>query len=106
MFEKGAKKPENSGRKPGSVNRIKQISKEKAEELGIDPFEILLLFAANRWYELGYNHRTTIITTESGTTYEKDVITPELRVQAAKEAVQYLIPKQRALDVSGNINVE
>lgn len=73
---------------------------QKAHELGIDPFEILLLFAAERYEALGYSERTTSKETQDGKVYEIWTISPEMRLQAAKEATQYLLPKRKATEHS------
>ena len=60
---------------------------EKALSLGIDPFEVLLFFAGNRWQKLGYK--------------SADAISPELRKASAEAASQYLYPKRKAIEVTG-----
>lgn len=82
----------------GAFSKIRQDALAKANELKIDPFEILLLFCANKYQELGYENRTKTIYTGEDLSYEVDVIPPELRVQAAKEAVQYILAKRKAIE--------
>lgn len=78
---------------------IKTVDAQKlARELGIDPFEILLRFAANDFKALGYEKRTKTIYTSEDTSYEVDIISPEARIQAAKDATQYLLPKRKATE--------
>lgn len=78
---------------------IKTIDAQKlAQELDIDPFEILLLFAANKWEELGYMAPTRTVRMKSGDSYETDTITAETRVTAAKDAASYLLPKRKAVE--------
>lgn len=87
-------------RTKGSANKVTKIAQEKAGELGIDPFEILLLMAAEKFEELGYEARTELRVTPEGKEYSEFVIPPHMRMQAAKEAVQYLLPKRRAVEFS------
>lgn len=71
----------------------------KASELGIDPFEVLLLFASGDWKKLGY-------TGETFTRFAKDysneeyTINPAVRARAAAEAAQYLYPKRKAIEIN------
>lgn len=95
-FKPGHKK--HGGRKPGTPNKKTKDLLERAEALGIDPFEILLYFAAGEEEKLGYD----------GKQYRKGAfgdeyvvrITPEMRIEAAKQACQYLHPKRKAIEVS------
>lgn len=59
-----------------------------ADRLGCDPFEILVHFAKGDADALGYDGGT---------------IPPDMRLQAAKEASQYLYPKRKAVEHSGEI---
>jgi hypothetical protein len=69
-------------------------------ELGVDPFEILLYFAKGDWKALGYDTPSTQSFTSAGIEYEDPIITPELRLQAAKEACQYVLPKRKATEMT------
>lgn len=88
--------PKHGGRKKGTPNRDRAPVIQKARELGIDPFEVLLLFAAGDWQRLGYEAEKII-------KYSKDVqneeytIDPAVRMKAAAEACQYLYPKRKAI---------
>jgi hypothetical protein len=83
----------------GALSKIKQDAQAKAEALGIDPFEILLLFAAARWKELGYESKTKTIYTSEGSSYDVETISPELRVKAAQEATNYVLAKRKAIEL-------
>lgn len=82
----------------GSPNKDTVDAQMLSKALGIDPFEILLHFAAGNWNRLGYKAATVTVHTSEDSSYEKDVISPELRVGAAKEAANYLLPKRKSLD--------
>lgn len=84
----------------GSMNKPRMDAMMKSQELGIDPFEVLLLFCANKWQQLGYEKATKTIYTAEGSSYEVDVISPELRVNAAKDAASYLLAKRKAVEHS------
>ena len=92
--------PKTGGRIKGTPNKSTQALYERAEALGVDPFEILLYFAKGDERSLGYNSEQY-----RETEYGKVVvvrITPEMRIRAAAEACQYLYPKRKAIEISGN----
>lgn len=99
-FKKGHKK--NGGRKKGTPNKITRDLFEKAEELGVNPFEILLRFAKGDWAGLGYNSPTKTISAGMGITIEVDQIDSEIRMQAAAKACEYLFPKRKSIDVTSD----
>lgn len=75
---------DGGGRIKGTPNRPTALLRDKALELGIDPFEVALLFAGNRFRELGY--RT-------------NVISPELRARCAIEACGFLYPRLKSTEL-------
>lgn len=77
-WHKGTPRPESSGRKKGTPNRKTELLMEKCERLGIDPFEALL---------------------ELTKTAEDDI-----RLGALKEICQYLYPKRKSLEHSGEMS--
>jgi hypothetical protein len=89
-FTKGAPKPPGSGRKKGTVNKDSLPLKEKAQALGVDPFEILLHFAAGDWKSLGYEDDKNLA--------GDYIIQPQVRVKAAGDACQYLHPKLKQIE--------
>lgn len=86
----GSEKTPGSGRKKGSINKKSVLLIEKAQGLGIDPFEILLYFAAGDWKALGYAKEKT----DSG----QYLIEPSVRMKAAGEACQYIHPKLKQIE--------
>lgn len=100
-FERGHRK--FGGRKKGTRNKNNAPLFEKAKELKIDPFEVLLHFAKGDWKALGYESETI-------TVYSKDVVNEEYTIQpivrqrAAAEACQYLYPKLKAIEHTGEID--
>ncbi len=86
------------GRPKGSQNKETIDAKALSQRLGIDPFEILLLFAAGRWQELGYENAEKEVKVAGGSSYFVDQISAELRVNAAKDAANYLLPKRKSLE--------
>lgn len=104
-------KPGNSGRPKGSPNKRTLIVQELAEKCGMDPLEILLRFANGDWKGLGYENEVYFAEKAEGdgaVIKMGYVITPEMRIQAAKEASRYLhapkkeeiVPEPEAIDVS------
>ena len=93
----------SKGRPKGSPNKTVIPLQEKARELGCDPFEILCRFALGDWQGLGYDKGITYQSTNKGDLIERHIIPPELRSKAAAEAAQYLYPKRKAIEHSGEI---
>jgi hypothetical protein len=87
------------GRTKGTPNKKTRILQELAEDLKVDPFEILLRLASGDWAGLGYDSATTL-KYSNGVGYEVDRISVETRLSAASEACQYLYPKRKAIDVT------
>lgn len=86
------------GRAKGTPNKNTKALLEKAEELGVDPFEVLLRFAAGDWKGLGYQKPQRQLVS-MGRIFYVDVITPQMRIYAADKACQYLYPKRKAVDL-------
>lgn len=89
-FVKGGPKLPNSGRKKGTTNKNSLPLKEKAQALGVDPFEILLHFASGNWKALGYEDEKNLA--------GEYLIQPQVRMKAAGDACQYLHPKLKQVD--------
>lgn len=96
----GCAKPPGAGRKKGTPNKDKQTLRDKARQLGVDPFEILLLFASGDWERLGYEEKTRTQFSKDGASYEVDQISPELRKSSAADACSYIHPKLKAIEHS------
>lgn len=105
-FKKGEKRPENAGRKKGSVNQKTQDARALAEKLGVDPLEILFHFASRNWKALGYSSETTTKVLKDGGTLEVERISPEMRLTAAKEAVRYIYPQTKAVELKPSEDVK
>lgn len=101
-FKKGEPRPENAGRKKGSVNKKTQDARELAKRLGVDPLEILFHFASRNWKALGYNSETHTKVLKDGGTLEVERITPEMRLKAATEAVRYIYPQTKAVELKAS----
>jgi hypothetical protein len=87
-FEPGHKI--KGGRPKGSKNKDIIPLEAKAQELQVDPFEILLLFAQGNWQKLGYDGVKAV----NG----EYTINPSVRAKAASEACQYLYCKRKAIE--------
>lgn len=98
-FKKGEPRPANAGRKKGSVNQKTQDARALAERLGVDPLEILFHFASRNWKALGYSTEYQTKVLKDGGTLEVERITPEMRLNAAKEAVRYVYPQTKAVEL-------
>lgn len=72
------------GRQKGTLNKKSVPAELMAKELGIDPLKVLLLFAGGNWKDLGY---------------ETAVITPDHRINAAKEAAKYIYFQRKTIEL-------
>lgn len=94
--------PKYGGRKKGVPNKRSELVADKAAALGIDPFEILLLFSRGDWKSLGYDSEKDVVgVSKFGEPIVKRVISPELRAGMAADACQYLHPKRKAIELTG-----
>jgi hypothetical protein len=89
------------GRQKGTPNKIKADLRAIAKKMGIDPFEVLLLFASGNWKKLGYDKERYISGMNEYGVFEKWTIDPAVRAKAAAEAAQYLFPKLKAIEHTG-----
>jgi hypothetical protein len=96
-FAKGNK---SGGRTKGSKNRVIGDVATLVAKLDVDPLEVLLLFSKGDWKSLGYKQEATICYTNAGIEYEKFTITPEIRMNAAKEAVKYCYSQKKAIEIA------
>jgi len=87
-------------RPKGIPNKSTALLEQKAKELGVDPFDILLRFAAGDWQGLGYDNECYVMENAAGATKIGYTITPEMRLKAASEACQYILPKRKAMEVT------
>ena len=88
------------GRSKGTPNKKTQALMDKAEELGVNPFEVVLLYAKRDWAALGFESATVTRCAKGGETFEEDRITAKMQLDAASEACQYLYPKRKAIEHS------
>lgn len=96
MYAPGTAKHPNSGRKPGTPNRATREAQALAEELGINPFEVLLRFAAGDTQALGLKPYV------DGKGRQREPMVPlDLRMQAAAAATRFLLPQLKSVEVAG-----
>lgn len=77
------------------IGRISEMELQvRAEELGVQPFDILLLFAKGDSEALGYDPDP-----ETGL---PPAIPPKYRLAAAQEACKYLYPQLKSVEVTGD----
>lgn len=94
------------GKPKGALSHQNREASRIAAELGIDPFIILLHFAANNWEVLGYKSEYGVKYSVSGDPYDVPTIEPELRVSAAKEACKYIIPQLKSVEHSASDGIQ
>lgn len=97
-FQKGNKTA--TGRPKGSKNQDVLGLEERAKELGVDVFEVLVNFAAGNWEKLGYVNETYILENASGATKIGYTITPEMRMKASTELMKYIYPQKKAVELA------
>lgn len=98
-FKEGDKKPVGSGRKKGQPNKPTIQLSEIAERLGVNPFEVLLLFSGRDHTSLGLPEFKERLT-KTGEKVLEPTISPEIQVTAASKACEYLFPKRKAIEHS------
>lgn len=79
-WPKGVPRPEGAGRKKGTPNKMSTNLNAICEAKGINPFEALLEM-----------------------TKHED---PNIKMQALKEVCQYVLPKRKAVEHTGVVNLE
>ncbi len=95
------------GRKKGTPNKKGQALADKAASMGIDPFEVVLLYAKGDWKSLGYDSSVYVKESADGSTTTLGyVISPELRAKCAQDACQYLHPKRKAIEIKAELNLD
>lgn len=95
--------PKTGGRQKGTPNKESTTAASIAARLGVDPMEILLYFAIGDYKALGYENELYHKETASGEVKMGYVITPETRMNAAKEAAKYIYPQLKALEHTGDV---
>lgn len=99
----GVGRHKGGGRQKGTPNKSKLPLLEKAKALGIDPFEVLLLFAKGDWKGLGYSNEFIVNISKFGETI-RHTIEPSIRAKAASEAAGYMYPKLKSIEIKESPN--
>jgi hypothetical protein len=90
-FEPGKPRPENAGRKAGSLNKKNQEIIDMANELGCNPAKILMMIAIGDFESLKVSE------------FDIDL---DKRMDAARDLMPYLYGKRRPIDSDGNDGVD
>lgn len=90
QFQPGAAKPEGSGRQSGTPNKRDVQMLECLERLKCNPFEFHALVVMEK------------LTDKDGNLVP---VTLDQRIQCANNLMPFLLPKQKALEVSGSLTV-
>jgi hypothetical protein len=92
------------GRVKGTPNKSSLLVKEALEQLGVDPIEVLAMFARGDWQALGYDSdKIATSHSEFGTTY-KYTIDPAIRAKCAMDLVGYVYSKRKAIDIAMEVS--
>lgn len=89
------------GRVKGTPNKATQDLLAKAEELGVDVFHTMLLYAKGDFKALGYPEFEVKGYSKDGDELLERTIAPELRAKMASDCAKYLYPVRRAVEHSG-----
>lgn len=98
----GTRKTPGSGRKRGTPNKRTEDLLDRAKVLGMDPWDILILFANGDWKGLGYPAEFIQKHSQHCTNLEY-TIDPSVRAKCAQEACSYIYSKKRTID--GNLKL-
>ncbi len=90
MFQKGEPRPENAGRTKGTPNKRTTELLDILKELGCNPFEFQALVITEKLVD------------RDG---ELVAVTLDQRIICARDLAPYLLPKQKAIEVSGSLTV-
>ena len=96
-----AGRQKTGGRKANTPNKKTVEAQAIADRLKVDPFELLLLYAKRDWKRLGYKSENSIRMVND-TVIEEPVISPELAASSASKACEYLLPKRKSVEVTGD----
>lgn len=88
-------------RPKGNKNKKTLEFVERAEALGVDPIDVMLLFAKGDWKALGYKAEMYVASEGKDSSSMKFTIDPAIRLKAASEACQYINAKKRHVEVTG-----
>lgn len=100
-FKTGDPRPDGAGNPKGNKIKRSKEAEEVAERLGVNPFELLLLYAKGDFETLGLPQYTTVSVTKDGEPIDKLTIGAELRQKSAKDACDYLFPKLKSIEHTG-----
>lgn len=93
------------GRKPGTKNKDKFELDQICRKYKVQPFEGLMKVINNDWAGLGYDNECFHIEKPDGSVKMGYVISPQMRLDAMKEAAKYLYPQKRSIEMSGSLEV-
>lgn len=89
------------GSRKGVPNARTQDLFDLTQKLDCHPFETLLLYMKGDHEALGLPQYTVVSITKEGEPIEKLTIPPELRQKSAKDACEYLFPKRKSIEHTG-----
>lgn len=88
-------------RPKGNKNKKTLEFVDRAHALGVDPIDVMLLFAKGDWKALGYKDEMYVVSESKESKSWKYTIDPAIRLKAASEACQYINAKKRSVEVTG-----
>lgn len=101
MFPNG-KRPKTGGRPKGTPNRTQKMALEIIQRFAEkDPLEVLCYIMDNNEKALGYNGPKIKMGRE-GVVLEEPWITPEMRMEAAKQLARKIYPDLKAVELSSD----
>lgn len=86
------------GRQKGTPNKRSTKAMKLAEELGVDPLKVILLFVKGDWEALGLDEFEMKVTKDGS--FPVRTITADMRLNAARDAAKYIYPQLKALELS------
>lgn len=87
------------GRPKGSKNEITTLASVIAARMNYDPFEALINFSRGDWKALGYESDVYHMEKPDGSVKMGYVVTPQMRLDATKEAMKYIYPTQKSVEI-------
>ena len=88
------------GRPKGAKNKRRFQAELLAQEMDVDPLEILLWIASGDWKSLGLPAESKVSYTNAGIEFEEQYIRIQDRAKAAADACKYLYATKQNVKVS------
>ena len=95
-------RPKNAGRKKGVPNKNTQLIFDLCQKNKFCPIETLILVGKGDWKSLGYESPEVEKMGLGGVKIFEDRIQLDHRIDACKKLIDYMYPKRKAIELTGD----